>query len=234
VKVEFVTSNPRLPLEIRTFGGRTIVDGRLGHRIRECRGSGENISVRVRDRGEFAWKDIPQVVIHTPRDVDIDVGEAVWGSVGRSASVRLGNAGCGDWTVANTEGELRISQAGSGDSRAGSAGSARIHSAGSGDAAVGEVQGALDVDIAGSGDVTVTSISGPMKVHVAGSGDVKVAGGKSSLMAVSVMGSGDVTFGGVADSLKATIAGSGDVRAKQVTGEVRKTIMGSGGVTVGR
>ena len=234
VKVEFVTSNPHLPLDVRTFGGRTIVDGRLGHRIRECRGSGEHVTVRLRDRTEIAWKDIPQVVIHTPRDVDIDVGEAVWGSVGRSASVKLGNAGCGDWTVANTEGELRISQAGSGDSRAGSAGSARVHVAGSGDAAIGDVKGGLDVDIAGSGDVTVASIAGPMKVNVAGSGDVKVAGGRSSLMAVSVMGSGDVTFGGVADSLKATVAGSGDIHARQVTGEVRKTIMGSGGVTIGR
>jgi hypothetical protein len=42
-----------------------------------------------------------------------------------------------------------------------------------------------------------------------------------------------VTFGGVADSLKARIAGSGDVRARQVTGNISKTVMGSGSVTVG-
>ena len=68
---------------------------------------------------DVAWKDMPQVVIHTPRDVDVDAGGAVWGSVGRSASVKLGNAGCGDWTVGNTDGAMRVSQAGSGDTRTG-------------------------------------------------------------------------------------------------------------------
>ena len=233
VKVEVVQANPRLPLEVRNFGGRTIVDGRLGHRIRDCRGRGEAITVRVRDAGDIAWKDMPQIVIHTPRDVDVDAGGAVWGSVGRSASLKLGNAGCGDWTVANVDGDLRLSQAGSGDTRGGAAGSARVHVAGSGDATLGDIHGGLEVDIAGSGNVAVASISGPMKVHVAGSGDVKVAGGKASTMAVAVMGSGNVDFRGSAESLHATIAGSGDVRAKQVTGNVSKTVMGSGGVTIG-
>jgi hypothetical protein len=42
-----------------------------------------------------------------------------------------------------------------------------------------------------------------------------------------------VHFGGSAQNLKARIMGSGDVRAREVTGHVSKTIMGSGGVTVG-
>src|SRR3954466_14138136 len=63
IKVEFISSNPALPLEIRTFAGRTIVDGRLGRRIHECHGSGENVAVRVRGVGEVSWKDMPQVVI---------------------------------------------------------------------------------------------------------------------------------------------------------------------------
>jgi len=233
VKVEVVQANNRLPLEVRTFGGQTVVDGHLGHRVRDCHGSGENVSVRVRDVGDVAWKDMPQVVIHTPRDVDIDVGEAVWGSIGRSASVRLGNAGCGDWTVGNTEGAMRISQAGSGDTHTGSAGSAQVRVAGSGNTSTGDIKGALDVDIAGSGNVGVASIAGPLKVHVAGSGDVKVAGGRTPEMRVAVMGSGNVDFRGSAETLHATIAGSGDVRAKQVTGAVSKTVMGSGGVTIG-
>jgi hypothetical protein len=235
IKVEFVSSNPQLPLEVRTFAGRTIVDGRLPPRkIYECHGSGENVSVRVRGRGEISWKEMPQVVIRTPRDVDIDVGEAVWGSVGRSASLRLGNAGCGDWTVANVEGAMKISQAGSGNTKAGSAGAAKLRVAGSGDTAVGDIRGALDVDIAGSGDVAVGSISGPLDVHIAGSGDVKIAGGRATTMSVMVAGSGNVDFRGVAETLKARVAGSGDIRAKQVTGSVSKTIMGSGGVTIGR
>lgn len=234
IKVEFVTSNPRLPLEVRSFAGRTIVDGRLGRRIRDCHGGGDTVSVRVREVGEVEWRDVPQVVIRTPRDVDVDAGGAVWGSVGRSASLRLGNAGCGDWTVANVEGPMRISQAGSGNTKAGASGAAKVRVAGSGDTSIGDVRGGLDVDIAGSGNVAVASIAGPLDVHIAGSGDVKVLGGRASTMSVMVAGSGNVDFRGVAETLKARVAGSGDVRAKQVTGNVSKTIMGSGGVTIGR
>jgi putative autotransporter adhesin-like protein len=233
IKVEIISANPRLPLEVRTFAGQTIVDGRLGHRIRDCHGNGENISVRVRGLGDIAWREMPQVVIHTPRDVDLDAGGAVWGTVGRAASVKLGNAGCGEWTVGNVEGTMRISQAGSGDTRTGSAGAANVRLAGSGDAVVGDIRGGLAVDIAGSGDVTAASVAGPLEVHVAGSGDVKVASGHAPTMTVGIAGSGNVNFGGTADSLKAHIAGSGDVRAKQVTGSVSKTVMGSGGVTIG-
>jgi hypothetical protein len=233
VKVEIVQGNSRLPLEVRTFAGQTIVDGHLGHRIRDCHGSGDNVAVRVRDLGEVSWKEMPQVVIHTPRDVDIDVGEAVWGSVGRSASVKLGNAGCGDWTVGNTEGAMRISQAGSGDTRTGSAGETSIRVAGSGNTAIGDIRGELKVTIAGSGDVAVASLAGPMDVHVMGSGDVKIASGHATTMTVGIAGSGNVDFRGAAETLKAHIAGSGDVRAKQVTGSVSKTVMGSGGVTIG-
>jgi hypothetical protein len=234
IKVEFVTTNPRLPLEVRSLGGRTIVDGRLGHRIRDCRGHGDNPSVYVREIGEVAMKDVPQVVIRTPREVDVNVGEAVWGTVGRSASLKLGNAGCGDWTVANVEGAMRITQAGSGNTRTGAAGDARVHVAGSGDAQIGDVHGPLDVQIAGSGNVTVASINGPLSANIMGSGDVKIAGGRATTMSVSVAGSGNVDFRGVAETLKARVAGSGDVRARQVTGEVHKMIMGSGGVTIGR
>ncbi|WP_394762557.1 GIN domain-containing protein [Phenylobacterium sp.] len=233
IKVDIVQANSRLPLEVREFGGRTIIDGNLRRRIRDCRGAGEHVSVLVRDVGDIAYRDMPQIVIHTPRDVDLDAGGAVWGTVGRAASVRLGNAGCGDWTVGNVEGALRVSQAGSGDTRTGSAASAKIRVAGSGDTSVGDIKGPLAVDIAGSGDVTAISVSGALDVHVAGSGDVKVASGHVSSMEVTVAGSGDVTFGGVADTLKARIAGSGDVRARQVTGSVSKTVMGSGGVTIG-
>jgi hypothetical protein len=89
------------------------------------------------------------------------------------------------------------------------------------------------VDIAGSGNVTVASVAGPFEAHIAGSGDVKLASGHATTMGVTVAGSGNVDFRGVADSLRARIAGSGDVRVKQVTGSVSKTVMGSGGVTIG-
>ena len=232
IKVEVVSANPRLPLDVRTFGGRTIVNGRLGQRIRGCHGSGEAVSVHVRNVGEVAWRDMPQVVIRTPVDVDVDAGGAVWGAVGRADSVRLGNAGCGDWTVANVGGKMAISQAGSGATRAGSSAAAKIRVAGSGDTVIGEVRGPLEVDIAGSGDVTAASVNGAFKVHAAGSGDVRVAGGHAAAMAVTLAGSGNVDFGGDADTLKATIAGSGDVRLRAVKGAVSKFVMGSGKVLI--
>lgn len=233
IKVEIVHANPQLPLQVRSMGGRTIVDGDLDRRISNCRGSAEGVRVHVRGVGDVAWRDMPQIIIRTPRDVDVDAGGAVFGSVGRSASLDLGNAGCGDWTVANVEGRMRISQAGSGDTRTGTAGSGRLRIAGSGDIATADIRGDLAVDIAGSGDVRVASISGPLDVSVAGSGDVHVADGRATLMKVSIAGSGDVDFGGSADSLKASIMGSGDVRAREIRGEVSKTVMGSGGVRIG-
>jgi hypothetical protein len=233
IKVEIIAPNPRLPLSVRTLGDRTIVDGDLERKIRNCRGSGERASVEVRDVGSVSYAEMPQVVIHTPRDVHIDTGGAVFGSIGRSGSLELGNSGCGDWTVANVEGEARVSQAGSGDTRMGSSGSLKVRVAGSGDVATADVKGGLDINIAGSGSAHVKSVSGPLEVSVAGSGDVDIAGGRATTMKVSIAGSGDIDFDGAADSLKARIAGSGDVRAGQVRGEVSKTIMGSGSVHVG-
>lgn len=232
IKVEFVSTNPNLPLEVRTLGDRTIIDGDLDRKIRNCRGDGEGASIEVRGVGEVAWKDLPQVVVRTPRDAKVEAGGAVFGSVGRSANLHLANAGCGDWTIANVEGALTIKQAGSGDTRVGSAGETRIRIAGSGDVATAEVK-SLDVDIAGSGSVAVSSVNGPLSVGIAGSGDVKVGGGRASSMSVSVAGSGDVDFRGVTDSVKARIAGSGDIRVKEVKGDISKTIMGSGSVTIG-
>jgi hypothetical protein len=233
IKVEFLTTNPRLPLQVRTFAGKTIVDGDLGHRIRNCRGSRDNVHVEVRGIGDIDYRDMPQVVIHTPRDVKLETGGAVFGAVGRSASLDMANAGCGDWVVANVEGRMHISQAGSGDTRTGDAGQAKIRTAGSGDVRAADVRGSLEVEIAGSGDVAVASVSGPLDVRVAGAGDVRVRGGHAPTMSVAIAGSGDVDFGGVADSLKARIAGSGDVHARQVRGPISKMVMGSGSVSTG-
>jgi hypothetical protein len=234
IKVEVIRPNGKLPLSMRTMGDRTILDGDLGHnRIHNCRGEGENVVVEVRGAGAFGWNDMPQVVIHTPRDVKVEAGGAVFGSVGRAASVDLGNSGCGDWTLANIEGVAKVAQAGSGDTRMGSAGSAKFRLAGSGDVATADIKGGLDITIAGSGSASVKSISGPLNISIAGSGNVNVGGGRATEMRVMVAGSGDVDFRGEADSLKARIAGSGDVHANAVRGEVSKTILGSGSVKVG-
>lgn len=233
IKVEFLSSNPELPLEIRTMGGKTIIDGDLDRKIRNCNSDDGRVSVHVGGVGTVRYEDMPQVVIRTPKDVEIEAGGAVFGTVGKSASLSLSNAGCGDWTVANVEGRLKLNQAGSGDSRIGSAGQASLRVAGSGDIKTQDIRGGLDIDIAGSGDVWTASVTGPLDVKIAGSGDVKVAGGQAGAMTVSVAGSGGVDFAGTAQTLKARIAGSGDIHVKEVKGDVSKAIVGSGGVSIG-
>jgi hypothetical protein len=234
IRVEIVTQNRALPLKLKVMRSRTVIDGGLdGKKIRNCRGVGNDVVVRVAEVGDVALKDMPHIVVHAPRDVDVSAGGAVYGVIGRARNVTLGAAGCGDWTVANVEQRLRINMAGSGDARAGSAGEAELRVAGSGDVATADIRGRLDVDMAGSGNVRVKAMSGPLDLHMAGSGDAVVLGGRASAMTVSMAGSGNVVFGGVAETLTARIAGSGDVRARQVNGQVRKTVVGSGSVKIG-
>lgn len=234
LQVEILTRNPNLPLEVRAGAERTVIDGNLANRLRACRTIGGRALVEVAGVGEIPYEDLPQVVVRTPRDVRLAVGGAVFGKVGRTNSLELGNAGCGDWTVANVAGRLRLSLAGSGGARTGEAGEAVLRVAGSGDVAAQAIRGPLTVDLAGSGDVEVASVAGPLEVKIAGSGDVRVGQGRASAMTATIAGSGDVDFGGTADRLDARIAGSGDVRVRQVAGPVNKRVLGSGQVTVGR
>ena len=234
IRVEVVTWNRRLPLEIRQAGPRTIVDGGLrGERIRGCGGLGDGPAARVAGLGEVALRDMPHIVVHAPRSVDIYAGGAVFGAVGRTRNLTLGAAGCGDWTLANVEERLQVSLAGAGGARAGTAAQAKLRVAGSGDIATGAVLGPLEVDVAGAGDVRVKSMSGPLAVHMAGSGDVIIGAGRASAARVTVAGSGAVNFGGVAETLSARVTGSGDVWVRAVRGQVRKAVVGSGKVRVG-
>lgn len=233
IRVDMLTTNPSLPLSVRTQGNQVIIDGDLDRAIRSCSSRGGRATVKVSGVGEVAYADMPQVVIRTPMDVDLKVGGAVFGAVGRSQSLKISNAGCGDWTLANVAGAVEASQAGSGDMRMGSAGAAVLRVAGSGDIAVRRVSGPLEVDVAGSGDVKVAEVSGPrLQARVAGSGDVEVASGRVEVMTATVAGSGDIRFDGEAGSLKASVVGSGDVRVRRVRGSVDKSVIGSGEVRV--
>ena len=44
--------------------------------------------------GEVRYENMPQVVIHMPRAVAVQSSGAVYGAVGRSASLDLENSGC--------------------------------------------------------------------------------------------------------------------------------------------
>lgn len=235
IKVEFLTTNASLPLTVRNEGDKVVIDGDLRmSRINGCNSRNGKTWVKVRGVGEVAYENIPQVAIRTPMDVRVGAGGAVFGDIGRSDSVELGNAGCGNWTVANTKGKLEVSQAGSGDTRTGSASSAEISIAGSGDVSTQAIAGDLEANIAGSGDVSVASIGGKLEGNIAGSGDIAVAGGRSRAVEVSVMGSGDVTFKGEADQVEVSVMGSGDVRIAKVNGPIKKHVAGSGDVIIGQ
>ncbi len=235
VKVEFLTTNQSLPLEIRQNGSTTVIDGGLKlNRINGCNSVMGKTVVHVRGIGDVKWEDIPQVVIRTPMDAEVGAAGAVFGSVGRTDHLELANAGCGDWTVANVKGKLELSQAGSGDTKAGSAGSAEINIAGSGDVSTQEIGGDLEVNIAGSGGVSSASVNGKLEANIAGSGDVTVRGGRPRSVEVSIMGSGDVVFDGEAGDVEVSVAGSGDVHIAKATGSVQKSVAGSGDVIIGR
>jgi len=235
VKVEFLTTNRSLPLEIRHKGSDVTVDGGLRrNRINGCNTVMGKTVVHVRGVGDVKWEDIPQIVVRVPMDAEVGAKGAVFGSVGRTDQLELSNAGCGDWTVANVRGRFELNQAGSGDTKAGSAGSAEINIAGSGDVKTQEIGGDLEVNIAGSGGVTTASVNGKLEANIAGSGNVTIAGGRARSVEVSIMGSGDVDFDGEADAVEAHIAGSGDVRIARVNGPVEKSVAGSGQVIIGR
>ncbi len=249
VAVEVEQGSSGLPaIQVSRVGNEVRINGGLSRRgffnrgdgIRECRSGpddaprpGDGASVEVRGHGRINISDAPLIVIRTPRNVDVSASGAVFGSVGRgAASVELGNAGCGDWNVANTEGPVSLSIAGSGDIRAGNSTSLDVSIAGSGSATAGATR-ELDASIAGSGNVTVARIDGTVDVSIAGSGDVMVRDGTSPDLDISILGSGDVSFGGVAGNVDVSLAGSGDVTIAQATGSVSRSIAGSGDIRIG-
>ena len=233
VKVQMVTTNAALPLVVRYELDHVIVEGHLRHRVWGCSTMFGKTMVRVRGVGEVPLDSLPQIVVRTPMSAHVGVSQAVFGSIGRSDALTLANAGCGDWTVANVRGRLEISDAGSGDVRAGSAGELIARVAGSGDITLRDIRGSATVDVAGSGDVAMGSVNGPLHTNVMGSGDVKIDGGRASDMVVHIAGSGDVRFGGTAGSLDASVAGSGDVDVAKVEGSIHKASFGSGGINIG-
>lgn len=234
------------PLRLTRNGNDVRIDGGLrrrglfgGSSIRNCRSGpatgqpGEGASVEVRDIGRVNLSDAPLVVIRTPRAVDLEASGAVFGSIGRGASsVELSNGGCGAWHVANTEGPVSLSVAGSGDIRAGTSTALEASIAGSGSVTAGATR-RLDASVAGSGDVTIARVDGPAEISIAGAGDVAVRAGTTPNLRISIAGSGDVAFDGVAGDVSISIAGSGDVRVARATGSVSRSIVGSGDIRIG-
>jgi hypothetical protein len=233
VKVEMLTTNPSLPIEVSTVGGTTVVSGNLGHRITDCHGRGDHPSVRVRGVGEISYDNMPQVVIHTPKAVILETNGAVYGAVGRTASLDLQNSGCSAWTLADVAGDAMLRQSGLGSVKMGAVGRLQLRLSGTGSVHATQVRQGLDATLSGLGSVNVDNLSGAMMAHVSGVGHVKVDQGHVGAVQASVSGLGSVDFGGDAQSLDASISGLGGIHVKAVSGQVTKSVSGGGHVTVG-
>ena len=238
VSVTIVKNDAHHPLRVDTGpDGRTVVDGGYRHGffggILNCNTVGGRPRVVVGGVGVIGYDSMAQVVVRVPMDAKVAGSGAVFGAIGRSSSLDLSAAGCGDWTVADVGGRFALSNAGSGDVHAGTAGLIHVSTSGSGDVFTHAVSGGVEAAIAGSSDIRIAQVSGPVKVRISGSGDLNIDSGHAPDLSASIAGSGDVTFHGVADTLNASIAGSGDVNVSHVTGTVKKSIVGSGDVNVG-
>ena len=234
IVVTVARADPRLPIQIRKLGDHIYVLGDVGRHVHSCRTPQGAKVVSVWSRPTFPLEQLPQLIIRTPMAVRLSAGDAVFGEIQRCASVDFTNKGCGDWTIADVQGRLRLNQAGAGDARTGSAGSSDLSVAGSGGISTGALRGGLKAVSSGSGDIAVASVSGPVDARVAGPGNVYMAAGSVGAMTVSIAGSGAVTLRGTAASLKASVAGRGDVSVARVTGLVVKQVFGAGAVRVGR
>jgi hypothetical protein len=242
VQVTVVKDDPHRPLKVSAWpDGRTVVEGGYfggglfgGMGVTSCNSNGGRPYVRVFGSQTLTYDNMAQIVVRVPLDAHVAAGGAVFGEVGRSDSLDLHIAGCGDWVVANVKGRLSLSDTGSGDVHTGTAGEIKISTAGSGDVYTHAISNGVEANISGSSDIKIEQASGPMKVRISGSGDLGIGGGHASDLDVFIAGSGNVTYKGVADTVSAFVAGSGDVNVARVTGAVKKSIAGSGDVNIGR
>lgn len=232
IKVEFLSRNAKLPMEVRTVGSDVIVDGGLAHRIRSC-SRGDRPHAWVWGVGEVAGDAVPQIVIHTPRAVRLASSGAVFGAIGRAGSVRLRDSGCSAWTLADVQGDVSVEESGAGVVRMGAVGRLDVRLSGAADIHAVRVRQGMTASLSGKGGLQVEDLAdGPMDARVSGLGRVRVAQGRASNVRAQVSGMGGVDFGGSAGGLDAEISGVGTVHVRQVTGQVTKAISGIGHVSI--
>jgi len=234
IRVVVLQANPQLPLKIRRTGSRVQIIGDVSRQVHNCGTSTTPDTISIRGRGLIPISALPRLVIFTPMDVSLQAGDAIFGVMGRSASVDFTNLGCGDWAIANVRGRLRVDQAGAGETRTGVAASGDLAVAGSGHIRTHRLDHGLTAVSSGSGDIDVQAVaSGPVDARIAGTGNINIAGGKVGAMTASIAGSGDVRMAGVAQSLKAEVTGTGDVLVAHVAGTVTRQTFGAGEVKAG-
>jgi len=99
IVVQVVRSNGDFPLSVSRMGDQVVVSGNIGWRSVNCNGMFGRRQVTVSGMGTANDHNMPLVVVHTPRQVAVKAGGAVFGSIGRGSGVTLANAGCGDCSL---------------------------------------------------------------------------------------------------------------------------------------
>lgn len=218
--------------------GRVVIDGGLRNRLRGCRTNMTGVTqVRVEGEGHVPRDQLPRVTIRTPRTLDLTVGGSSFTTVGASNGGRAAFTGCGDATLAASNGTLDLSLTGSGDVRAEAVtGDLEASMTGSGDLEIASATGAASLRITGSGDLTIGTVGGAVDARMTGSGDLQV-GDIGAGARLALTGSGDLETGAVRGSLTAELTGSGGVDVRSVEGAtvaLRVTSSGSMNVRGGR
>lgn len=157
----------------------------------------------------------PRLVVRAPSTVQVIATGGVSGQVGPATELRLANNGCGAWRAGAVSGPAYIVQAGGGS------------------VSLDEAR-ALTADTRGDGVVRVTELFGPFAGSLEGGGAINVVRGVSPKANLRLKGSGEIVHSGQVGSLEADLTGSGRIHAALVTGQVAKTVDGSGDVTWAR
>ena len=233
VAVGFLKNSLVAPVKVRRSGDLTVIEGGLENRIKGCPLIDGVHQVRVSGVGNLSPKELPNLLIRTPRNLRVVAGGGVSGVVGRTDSLELENRGCGNWTIANVRGRLRLTQVGAGQLSVGAAGESDLNVAGGGRIAVRSVAGILTAVSTGEGSVSVAELDGPMVGRIAGSGLIDVKQGGAPEVNVQVAGSGAMRFGGSAGAVIATVTGEGEVDVAHASGPVTRRIYGAGQIRVG-
>jgi hypothetical protein len=194
---------------------------------------GPQARVRVRSVGSVSWDEMPQVVVRTPRAVNLSASGAVSGGIGRSGSLDLRNSGCNHWTIADVAGAVTLQESGAGSVLMGASDRLDVRLSGAGKVHATRVRQEALAQLSGAGEIRVDDVNGTLDARVSGVGQVKVEGGKARNVRAAVSGLGGVSFDGTTESLDASISGLGGIRVKEVTGRVSKSVSGGGSIRIG-
>jgi hypothetical protein len=228
----------RLPaFTTSVVNGRLVIDGGLANRIHGCMSIAffgpAKPTINIWGIGNVARESLPLVILHVPRQLDVNAGGAVFGDIGSTEGGHIHTSGCGHITLGSVNGALDAVLTGSGDLDVGAvSGALTSRLDGSGDLRVLAANGGVHTELIGSGDVTIGQMAGPLVARLDGSGDIRVHDGASG-GDLDLRGSGDLNVGAIRGPLRAHVDGSGDLVVASLTGpQADLFLQGSGDLNV--